>query len=307
MESDALVLSLKHPHYAFTILVSLTLALAGCGGASFKLAGNQPATNGPTGPNAGVGNPTAPGPPSGTPPGTLGGTQPIPEPNPPAGSRSGQTYANIQSAPGWQSCTAKLNGRTCASGRGNAVFSMTPNIQSPSLDGKAAQFSIKGPVGYSNALWWRELGGNNNLHNFVYDLYVYLTQPTAPGSLEFDVNQTLSDKDLKLIFGTECDLQGTHLWHNWDTAHARWQNTSVPCTPFPAYTWNHLVLQFQRTSNDKVLFVSVSINGQTYYFNKQFDPMKVSASELDVAFQMDGNSRQTPYSVWLDKVTLFAW
>ncbi len=174
------------------------------------------------------------------------------------------------------------------------------------MDGQAAQFSISGPVGYSNALWWKELGGNNAAHNFTYDLYVYITQPNLPQSLEFDVNQSISDKNLKFIFGTECDLQGTHTWHNWDTAHAKWQSTSVPCTPFPPYTWNHLVLQFQRTANDRINFVSVSINGQTHYFNKQFNPERMSAFELNVAFQMDGNSRQSPYSVWLDKVTLTA-
>ncbi len=184
---------------------------------------------------------------------------------------------------------------------------MSAGVKSPSLDGQAAQFNLAGPVGYSNALWWKQLGGNNGAHNFIYDLYVYITQPNLPQALEFDVNQTASDKNLKFIFGTECDLQATHLWQNWDTAHATWQNTSVPCTAFAAYTWNHLVLQFQRTSNDKLVFVSVTINGQTHYFNRQFDPMRTSASELNVAFQMDGNFRQTPYSVWLDKVTLTAW
>lgn len=289
--------------FASTVIFT---TLTACGGASFNLMKSMapPAFNGipggaAPGPAA-IPPPTSSPPPMASPTPTTSGSQP----SVPA---SAVTYGNIQSKPGWQGCTAKLNGATCASGRGNAVFAMAQGIQSPSLDGQSAQFSLRGPVGYSNALWWNQLGGNDGAHNFVYDLYVYITQPNAPQSLEFDVNQSIASQGLKFIFGTECDLQATHVWHNWDTAHAKWRNTSVPCKPFPAYTWNHLVLQFQRMANNKILFVAVTINGQTHYFNKQFDPERTSAEELNVAFQMDGNSHQTPYSVWLDKVTLRAW
>ncbi len=269
-------------------LVLTLVVLAGCGGLAVPSGRTQPPVV-PVIPPAG-------GDPAGNPPSVPAPPMPAPAP---------ATAGNaIQTLHGWQSCTAKLNGGPCASGRGNAVFSMRQGVTAPSLDGQAAQFSIAGPVGYSNALWWKELGGNNAAHNFTYDLYVYLIQPNLPQSLEFDVNQSVSDKNLKFIFGTECDLQGTHTWHNWDTAHAVWRSTSVPCTPFAPYTWNHLVLQFQRTANDMIRFVAVSINGETHYFNKQFSPERMSAFELNVAFQMDGNSRQAPYSVWLDKVTL---
>ena len=33
----------------------------------------------------------------------------------------------------------------------------------------------------------------------------------------------------------------------------------------------------------------------------------VNASELNVAFQMDGNGNNTPYSAWLDKVNFSVW
>jgi hypothetical protein len=41
--------------------------------------------------------------------------------------------------------------------------------------------------------------------------------------------------------------------------------------------------------------------------NRYYSPHSTSIKELDVAFQMDGNSTQTSYKVWLDKVTLKAW
>ena len=53
---------------------------------------------------------------------------------------------------------------------------------------------------------------------------------------------------------------------------------------------------------------ATAINGQHYYFNLTFQSKyKVNASELDVAVQLDGNSTQTPYLIWVDKMMLTYW
>jgi hypothetical protein len=49
------------------------------------------------------------------------------------------------------------------------------------------------------------------------------------------------------------------------------------------------------------------LNGNKSYINRYYAPRASSASELNVAFQMDGNYAATSYKVWLDKVTLTAW
>jgi hypothetical protein len=74
-----------------------------------------------------------------------------------------------------------------------------------------------------------------------------------------------------------------------------------------AYTWHHVVLEFQRTTTPKVKFISVTINGTKHYFNKSYDPRSSSAKELNVAFQMDTTSSATGYSVWADKIKLTYW
>jgi hypothetical protein len=66
---------------------------------------------------------------------------------------------------------------------------MVANQASPSMDGKSAKFSIGGTVPYSDALWWKQLGAVNTATNLKYDLYFYLTNPTAIQALEFDSNQ----------------------------------------------------------------------------------------------------------------------
>ena len=74
----------------------------------------------------------------------------------------------------------------------------------------------------------------------------------------------------------------------------------------PAYTWNHLVLEFQR-SGSQTVFVAVTVNGTKSYINRTFNAKASSGNELNVAFQMDGDINQSNFDVWLDKVSVSGW
>jgi hypothetical protein len=211
-------------------------------------------------------------------------------------------YSNIDQMTGWSSCDA------CAGQGGagpSASYSMSANQSSPSLDGKSAVFFLGGSSPYSSALWWRQLGGNSSVSHFVYDLYFYLKNPAASQALEFDVNQSLNGK--KFIFGTQCDYRDHKDWDVWDTANGVWVKTGIGCTTPQAYTWNHLVLEFERTSTGKALFVAVTLNGKKSYINRSYYPKSANAYELNTAFQMDGNGTTVDYSTWVDKMQLIAW
>lgn len=216
---------------------------------------------------------------------------------------SNATYYNdIDQMTAWASCDG------CA-GRGgagpDAIYSMTQNVSSPSQDGKAAEFFLGGSNPYSAALWWKQLGGNSAVRNFVYDLYFYVKNPSASQALEFDVNQSLGGQ--KFIFGTQCDYKDHKDWDVWDTAGHAWIKTGIPCTAPQAYTWNHLVLEFQRTTGGKASFLAVTLNGKKSYINRSYYPQSSGVNELNTAFQMDGNGSMTDYSVWVDKIRLIAW
>ena len=211
------------------------------------------------------------------------------------------TFYNIDQMSGWQHCTV------CAGAAGNgsvASFSMSQNVSSPSMDGRSAKFFLGGTDPYSNALWWKQLGANSGVRNFVYDVYFYLKNPSAPQALEFDVNQSLDGR--KFIFGTQCSFK-RHYWDVYDPYNRRWVQSSVPCATPTAYKWHHLVLEFHRSSTGKTQFISVTINGKKAYFNRSYWPRSSSAKEINVAFQMDGNKYQTDYNVWLDKIKLTYW
>ncbi len=181
---------------------------------------------------------------------------------------------------------------------------MTQHISNPSMTNNSTKYWLGGSSPYHNALWWKELGANSGASHFTYDLYFYLTNPGAAQSLEFDLNQSVNGR--RFIFGTECSIRGAHQWDVWDTAGHRWVHTGIGCSTPPAYHWNHLVLEFERSGN-QTHFIAVTLNGTRHYINRYFNTTSVHASELAPAVQLDGDYNQQDYSMWVDKMTLTAW
>jgi len=208
---------------------------------------------------------------------------------------------NIQSLPSWQSCSTP----SCAGGQAIALSNMTENQASPSRTGNAALFTLAGPTGYSDALWWKQLTPDPSHTHFQYDLWVYITAPNLPEALEFDVNQSLNNT--RYIFGTECNFKGSHKWDVWDGGNERWVPSSVDCIPFAANSWTHIIWDFERV-NGQVHYIDLTINGLTQPVNMYFAPLaNVNASEINVAVQLDGDYAQDSYSMWIDSATLSHW
>lgn len=235
---------------------------------------------------------------------TSGGTPtptPTPAPGLPAPPSTAKVFSDIDQLTGWQSCT------TCAGAGGQgptATFSMSQNVASPSMDGRAAQFNIGGTVPYSDALWWKQLGAINTASNFKYDVYFYLSNPNVAQSLEFDVNQ--SNGAHKFIFGTQCNIRNGAHWDVWGGTSGTWQNTGIACTVPSAFTWHHLTWEFQRSATN-MIFVGFTLDGVTHYVNRSYPAIGSGVNELNVAFQMDGDFAMHAYSTWIDKVSLTAW
>lgn len=209
--------------------------------------------------------------------------------------------SNIQQMAGWENCTV------CAGAGGNgpsAAFGTLQGVSSPSLSGSSMQFSIGVGTPYSDVLWWKQLGGNNAITHFQYDVDFYLTNPGAAQALEFDVNQ--SNGVYKFIFGTQCDIRGAGAWDVWDTANHTWVNTGVPCSVPSANQWHHLTWELYR-DDYQAHFVALTLDGVKHDVNMAFWVQPSGVSEINVAFQMDGDYAQHPYDAWLDNVTLSYW
>jgi len=208
---------------------------------------------------------------------------------------------NIQKLSGWQGCSA------CAGKAGTgpvASFSMTQLIAAPSLSGGASKQHISGSTPYSNVLWWKQLGANNAVTHFVYDVYFYVKTPSYAQALEFDVNQ--SNGVHKFIFGTECNIKAGQVWDVYDPAGHAWKSTGIHCGVPTAFAWHHLTWELYRDST-QVHYVSLTLDGVKHLVNISYNARSSTTKEINVAFQMDGDKSMHTYDAWLDQVSLKYW
>jgi hypothetical protein len=237
-----------------------------------------------------------------------------------SGSSQGSSFSNLQRSGGWgQYAQGPPNFVDCSPSPCDGIsFGMTPGINSPSLSGDSTEYEIGSGTPYTDVLFNNHLIGNGSsqglpdsdktliptLHNFVYDVYFYGTNLNAAEALEFDINQFTNG--LSFIWGHECRVAGGNEWDIWDNQSGHWVATGVPCYP-KSNDWNHLVIQVERTSNNQLLYQSISLNGQQYDLNATYAPTSTSWYGVTINYQMDGNSAQTPYSVYLDNLTFKYW
>lgn len=213
---------------------------------------------------------------------------------------SASTVTMIHAMPGWGSCSA------CAGKNASgpvAKYSMTQHRYSPSITSNSTQFWIGGTRPYSDVLWYKSVPAAASAQNFTYDIYFYIQNPNASEALEFDLNVAYNHR--YYVFGNQCNPKSSHSWDVWNAPAGHWVSTGVACPVFPAYRWNHVTINMQRTSSSYLRYVSFTYNGVTHYVNKYINSRYTSYSNgVSIDFQMDGNSTMTPYSVWLDRVNL---
>ena len=216
-----------------------------------------------------------------------------------AASAQTTTY-DIDQKTGWQACSS------CAGvvGFQDATNSFAQYQASPAMDGKSMRFSIGGTTAYRNALWHVSVGTTTARH-FVYDVYFYIKNPSASMALEWDLNQYINGK--AYIFGVQCNVKSSHTWDVWDPYNKHWNSTGISCPQFAGYKWNHVVEEFERTTDNKLHFVAITYNGVKHYVNKYFSPSSTSWYGMGIDFQMDGDKYMTDYSTWLDKIKVTRW
>jgi hypothetical protein len=237
------------------------------------------------------------------------------------GSSSG-IFSSLQQQAGWTGYALlppqyNICG-SCKPSGPQTTWAMTQNISSPSLSGYSTRMDIGGQTTYSDVLWNNHLIGDfssqgmpdynhtivPNLHNFTYDVYFYANNLGASQALEFDINQFVDG--YSYIWGHECRVGGGNEWDIWDNPAQTWHSTGIACNPLPN-AWNHLVLQVQRTSDNHLLFQSITLNGVTSVLNYYENPTPTTWYGVTINYQQDGNYRQAPYSIWLDNLNFAYW
>jgi len=233
-------------------------------------------------------------------------------------SGSGKTFTNLQSSGGWNGYAQQPPNygdcTWCTPSGPQTTWAMYQGIKNPTLSGSSTQFNIGGTEAYTDVLWNNHLIGDFSsqglpdtshtlvptLHTFTYDIYFYGSNLGAAQALEFDVNQFFNN--MGFTWGHECRVAGGNEWDIWDNVDAKWIPTGIACNPLEN-AWNHLTIVVQRTSNNQLNYQSITFNGTTHTLNWTYAPFSaVGWYGITANYQMDGNNKQTPYTVYVDKL-----
>jgi hypothetical protein len=234
-----------------------------------------------------------------------------------SGGNGGGSFSNVQHSGGWGQYGQRAPTFVdCSPSPCDDIsFSLTQNMKSPSMSGESAEMYLGGSEPYGDALFNNHLIGVGSsqgmpddnhtliptLHNFTYDVYFYTSDLGASQALEFDMNQFFNNQGW--IWGHQCTLAGANEWDIWDNVTAQWVPTGLSCDPINN-AWNHLTIQVQRTSDNQLLYQSITLNGKTQNVNRYYSPgSAVGWYGVTVNYQQDGNYLQSPYTVYLDELT----
>jgi hypothetical protein len=234
----------------------------------------------------------------------------------------GNTLSNLHQGGGWTGFGLLPPSysicNSCSPSGPQVTWAMKQAVSAPSLSGNSTQFDIGGTTPYTDALWNNHLIGdfssqglpdgdnkiNTDTHNFTYDVYFFANNLPASQALEFDINQFVDGQSF--IWGHECRISGGHEWDIWDNPGQKWHPTGIACNP-NNNAWNHLTIQVQRTSDNHLLFQTITLNGQTATLNYSESPTSTPWNGITINYQMDGDGTQQPYSIWLDKLNFTYW
>jgi hypothetical protein len=234
------------------------------------------------------------------------------------GGGGGNTFTSIQSAGQWeQAGQVAPTFVDCSPSPCDGIkFSMNQGVSSPSMSGNATQFYLGGSTAYGDALFDNHLIGPMSsqgmpdknqtlvptLHDFTYDLYFFGDNLGASEALEFDINQFFDG--MGFIWGHECRIAGGNEWDVWDNQSGHWVATGIPCYP-NNNAWNHVTITVERNSNNQLVYKSITLNGNTQTLNWTYGHGSAPGSWYGVTinYQQDGNYKQTPYDIYLDKVS----
>ncbi len=228
----------------------------------------------------------------------------------------GSTFSNLQKSGGWAGYVqGPPNFVDCSPSPCDGItYSMKQGIKSPALSGASTQYNLGGTAVYSDALFNNHLIGDQSsqgmsdpnhtlvptFHNFTYDVYFYGTHLALSQAVEFDINQFYDN--LGFIWGHECRIAGGNEWDIWDNLNQKWVPTGIACNPV-SNSWNHLTIQVQRTVGNQLLYQSITLNGVTSTVNQTYSPGSTPGWwGITINYQMDGNYKQSPYTVYLDSL-----
>ncbi|KAF5432198.1 hypothetical protein C5S39_04145 [Candidatus Methanophagaceae archaeon] len=190
------------------------------------------------------------------------------------------------------------------------------NVATPSIDGNSLRCSITGGDPYSNVHCYREFPSDQNATVFNLSLS-FLFSPTTTfnnqnsivQALEFSMSKWHQSKRYEFALQWENVEQnvgdGAPQWRYWNPHHPdKWVNLGISDT-LEGEQWHSFTMEGE-IINEQVHYRRFTIDQQSHNLDITVPPNSTSGEDdrLSVAIQLDGNSREDPYDVFIDQVSL---
>ncbi len=189
------------------------------------------------------------------------------------------------------------------------------NATTPSIDGKSLRCAITGGViTYSNVHCYRNLLLEPSASVFTLTVPFWFTPTTtcnnqgAPSviqALEFTMSKYKHSNRYEFALQWQNVGEDAPRWRYWDPHQSEpWAPISPTITQcLQAGQWHTFTLEGE-IADGQVHYQRFAINNQSHILNLTTSPTPTLTSDgLAIAFQLDGNATQSPYDVFVDKVS----
>ena len=195
------------------------------------------------------------------------------------------------------------------------------SVDAPSLDRTALRCALSGGQPYSNIHCYRNLENNPAAERFRLAMWFYYSPPVAGQrgedlvqALEFSVSKWAGERRYEWALQWRkvgVEAPGWRYW-DWHAKPDRWVGLPVrigdPAVLVPASeVWHAFALEGEIIGG-RAHYRWLTLDGRRYYVGAVVEPEPIPAGvdRLSVAVQLDGNSQQMPYNVFVDQVRLSA-
>lgn len=196
---------------------------------------------------------------------------------------------------------------------GTSVGSSQYPITSPSMDNYAREYSYS-YFNHGGEIYHLSFAHDSQATHFVYDVNVYLTDPSQTENIEMDMNQVIPDGQT-VILGTQCaGGSGTWEYTTTNSGGTQWSKSNIPCNPttWSAKTWHHIQIATHRDASGVVTYDWVNFDGTYSDFQNASGlsalSLNWSAGDLLLNFQLDGaKAGSGSASVFTDQLQIYRW
>jgi hypothetical protein len=198
---------------------------------------------------------------------------------------------------------------TPGSSQGSSVYPVT----GLSADNAAREYYMT-YSGRSGEIYHVSFAKDLNATHFVYDVYVYVVDPSQLANLEMDMNDVMSDGQT-VILGTQCSVYSKSWEYTLQSGGSfHWHPSNIPCNPetWSAKTWHHFQIASHRDSIGTATYDWVSVDGVYSDFQNATGNSSLqlgwALGDLLINFQIDGSSAGSgSNTIYTDKLTVYRW